>query len=204
MEKSSGGPAGGTARRSPARLGFELRDAATGGASDANTTAGMGVPTLDGLGPIGGGDHSQEEYLELDRRAADDVARRAATGARPRSGDSGVAGGEGAPIVTERSRVRDRRGRRRVSSGGPWEATAGLQPGGRDRQFVLGLPARPTQARMADPRHPDDVGGQARAIFAIVEHALNEAGFGLADVVRTRMFVTDISRGGIRTARGPW
>lgn len=48
------------------RLGFELHDAATGGASDANTTAGMGIPTLDGLGPIGGGDHSDDEYLELD------------------------------------------------------------------------------------------------------------------------------------------
>jgi glutamate carboxypeptidase len=46
-------------------LGFELRDAATGGASDANTTAGMGVPTLDGLGPIGGLDHSPGEYLEV-------------------------------------------------------------------------------------------------------------------------------------------
>jgi glutamate carboxypeptidase len=48
------------------RLGFELRDAATGGASDANTTAGVGVPTLDGLGPIGGNDHAPSEYLELD------------------------------------------------------------------------------------------------------------------------------------------
>jgi glutamate carboxypeptidase len=46
-------------------LGFELRDAATGGASDANTTAGMGVPTVDGLGPIGGLDHSPGEYLEV-------------------------------------------------------------------------------------------------------------------------------------------
>jgi glutamate carboxypeptidase len=46
-------------------LGFELRDAATGGASDANTTAGMGVPTVDGLGPIGGMDHSPQEYLEV-------------------------------------------------------------------------------------------------------------------------------------------
>ena len=45
-------------------LGFELKDAATGGASDANTTAGMGVPTIDGLGPIGGFDHSPDEYLE--------------------------------------------------------------------------------------------------------------------------------------------
>lgn len=48
------------------RLGFSVRDAATGGASDANTTAGLGVPTLDGLGPIGGLDHSPEEYLEID------------------------------------------------------------------------------------------------------------------------------------------
>jgi glutamate carboxypeptidase len=48
------------------RLGFPLKDAATGGASDANTTGGMGVPTLDGLGPVGGGDHSPAEYLELD------------------------------------------------------------------------------------------------------------------------------------------
>ena len=48
------------------RLGFDGRDVATGGASDANTTAGMGVPTLDGLGPIGGNDHAPTEYLELD------------------------------------------------------------------------------------------------------------------------------------------
>ncbi len=53
------------ARAIAASLGFKLTDAATGGASDANTTAGMGVPTLDGLGPIGGLDHSPEEYLEV-------------------------------------------------------------------------------------------------------------------------------------------
>ena len=46
-------------------LGFELHDAATGGASDANTTAALGVPTLDGLGPIGGDDHSVDEWLDL-------------------------------------------------------------------------------------------------------------------------------------------
>jgi glutamate carboxypeptidase len=45
-------------------LGFEVRDAATGGASDANTTAGLGVPSLDGLGPSGGMDHSPEEWLD--------------------------------------------------------------------------------------------------------------------------------------------
>lgn len=47
-------------------LGFELRDAATGGVSDGNTTAGLGLPTLDGLGPIGGDNHSPAEYLVLD------------------------------------------------------------------------------------------------------------------------------------------
>jgi glutamate carboxypeptidase len=47
-------------------LGFDVRDTATGGASDANTTSGMGIPTLDGLGPIGGNDHSPAEYLEIE------------------------------------------------------------------------------------------------------------------------------------------
>ena len=49
-----------------AAIGFPLKDAATGGASDANTTAGMGVPTIDGLGPVGGNDHAPSEYLEVD------------------------------------------------------------------------------------------------------------------------------------------
>jgi glutamate carboxypeptidase len=48
-----------------ADLGFALGDAETGGGSDANTTAGVGVPTLDGLGPVGGNDHSPLEYIEV-------------------------------------------------------------------------------------------------------------------------------------------
>ena len=44
-------------------LGFEV--AATGGASDANFVAALGVPTLDGLGPVGGGDHGVDEWLDL-------------------------------------------------------------------------------------------------------------------------------------------
>lgn len=46
-------------------LGFAVRDAATGGASDANTTSAAGTPTIDGLGPIGGDDHSPSEWLDL-------------------------------------------------------------------------------------------------------------------------------------------
>jgi glutamate carboxypeptidase len=48
------------------RLGLEFADTSTGGASDANTTSGLGVATLDGLGPVGGHAHSPDEYLELD------------------------------------------------------------------------------------------------------------------------------------------
>jgi glutamate carboxypeptidase len=66
MEKSeASGRLAALAASLAAELGFELRDAATGGASDANTTAALGVPTLDGLGPIGGDDHSVDEWLDL-------------------------------------------------------------------------------------------------------------------------------------------
>jgi glutamate carboxypeptidase len=54
------------ARKIAERLGFEVMDAATGGASDANTVAGLGVPVLDGLGPVGGADHAPGEWLDLD------------------------------------------------------------------------------------------------------------------------------------------
>jgi len=47
-------------------LGFSLADAATGGASDANTTSAAGTPTIDGLGPIGGDDHAPAEWLDLE------------------------------------------------------------------------------------------------------------------------------------------
>lgn len=47
-------------------LGFSIDHVLTGGASDASYTCDYGIPTLDGLGPIGGRDHSPYEYLELD------------------------------------------------------------------------------------------------------------------------------------------
>jgi glutamate carboxypeptidase len=48
-----------------ADIGFDLHDTATGGASDGNTTSAAGLPTLDGLGPIGGDDHSADEWVDL-------------------------------------------------------------------------------------------------------------------------------------------
>jgi glutamate carboxypeptidase len=46
-------------------LGFSVHHVLTGGASDASFAASHGVPALDGLGPIGGRDHSPDEYLVL-------------------------------------------------------------------------------------------------------------------------------------------
>ncbi len=46
-------------------LGFSINHVLTGGASDASYATGCGVPALDGLGPIGGLDHSPNEYLML-------------------------------------------------------------------------------------------------------------------------------------------
>ena len=54
------------ARDSARELGFEINDVATGGASDANVLASLGLPVLDGLGPVGGLDHSPDEYIEAD------------------------------------------------------------------------------------------------------------------------------------------
>lgn len=46
-------------------IGFELEAAATGGISYANYLAGLGLPVIDGLGPVGGLDHSPSEYIEV-------------------------------------------------------------------------------------------------------------------------------------------
>ena len=54
-------------------LGWKLGEAAVGGGSDGNFTAGLGIPTLDGLGGVGDGAHASHEHTlisELPRRAA--------------------------------------------------------------------------------------------------------------------------------------
>jgi glutamate carboxypeptidase len=47
------------------RLGINLTESSTGGGSDANFVAPLGVPVLDGLGAIGDGAHSEREYVNL-------------------------------------------------------------------------------------------------------------------------------------------
>jgi glutamate carboxypeptidase len=53
-----------TAREVARELGFELGEGGTGGGSDGNFTAALGVPTLDGLGPRGDGAHALHEHVE--------------------------------------------------------------------------------------------------------------------------------------------
>ena len=83
-------------------------------------------------------------------------------------------------------------GRRRISSGGPWERAAGYS-----RAIVVGDSCWVAGTTDAGPdgvsQHPGDIGGQARAVFKIIEGAMAAGGFALADVVRTRMFVTDMA-----------
>lgn len=77
-----------------------------------------------------------------------------------------------------------------VSSGGPWEARYGYS-----RVAVAGDSAYVAGTTDAGPDgrslHPGDPAAQARAILEIIGRALSEAGFSLADVVRTRMYVTE-------------
>jgi len=51
------------AKKLAADLGFELDEASTGGGSDGNFTAALGVPTLDGMGAIGAGAHAAHEHI---------------------------------------------------------------------------------------------------------------------------------------------
>ena len=81
--------------------------------------------------------------------------------------------------------------RRRISSGGPWEEQIGYSRAvvDGDTCWVSGTTdAGPDRAS----QHPGDAAAQARAVWAIIERALGEAGFSLADVVRTRTYVTSI------------
>jgi glutamate carboxypeptidase len=54
------------ARKLAAELGFELDEAATGGGSDGNFTAALGVPTLDGMGAVGEGAHAAHESVVIE------------------------------------------------------------------------------------------------------------------------------------------
>ncbi|KGH44525.1 endoribonuclease L-PSP [Modestobacter caceresii] len=80
----------------------------------------------------------------------------------------------------------------RLGSGAPWEAVVGYS-----RVVVAGDTAwvsGTTATVDGQVVHPGDAGAQTRVALATIARSLDEAGFALGDVVRTRMYVTDISR----------
>jgi enamine deaminase RidA (YjgF/YER057c/UK114 family) len=80
---------------------------------------------------------------------------------------------------------------RRISSGGPWEDVVGYS-----RAVVAGpwvLVAGCTATVDGEVRYEDDAYAQARTALEIGVAALADAGVSAADVVRTRMYVTDIA-----------
>ncbi len=85
-------------------------------------------------------------------------------------------------------------GRRRISSGGPYEARYGYSRAivDGDRCWVAGTTDAGADGTSG---HPGDAAAQARAAWGIVAKALEDGGFTLGDVVRTRMYVVSMADG---------
>lgn len=82
--------------------------------------------------------------------------------------------------------------RKNISSGAPWESIVGYSRAVRvgNHVWVAGTTATDEQGNVVSA---GDAAGQTRCVLRKIELALNQAGAKLHDVVRTRMFVTDIS-----------
>ena len=81
---------------------------------------------------------------------------------------------------------------KRVSSGGPFEDVVGYSRAvaAGDQVWVSGC----TSVLDGRVMHAGDMGAQAARAIGVIETALAEVGAALADVVRTRIYVTDIAR----------
>lgn len=79
--------------------------------------------------------------------------------------------------------------RRLISTGSPFEKTAGYSRAVVDGDFCF--VAGTTGYDYATMQMPPDVAEQTRNCFRTISRALDEAGFGLADVVRARYYILD-------------
>lgn len=81
--------------------------------------------------------------------------------------------------------------KKRISSGAPWESEVGYSRAVRtgNRIEVAGT----TAMREGKPQFPDDPYNQAKLALEIIQKAIEEAGGSMADVVRTRIYITELS-----------
>jgi enamine deaminase RidA (YjgF/YER057c/UK114 family) len=82
--------------------------------------------------------------------------------------------------------------RKKISSGAPWESVVGYSRAVRVGNLIE--VSGTTAMKDGKLQHPGDMAGQTRVCLQIIEAALREAGAEMSDVVRTRMYVTDIAR----------
>jgi len=83
--------------------------------------------------------------------------------------------------------------RQRISSGSPYEPAIGFSRAVRVGNMVFVAGTGPVQTDGTSSA-PDDMEAQTRRCLEIINSALDQAGASLSDVVRTRMFVTDIGQ----------
>lgn len=83
--------------------------------------------------------------------------------------------------------------RRNISTGTPWEPIVGYARAVRISSHVW-VSGTTASNEVGEVMHVGDAAGQTRYILQKIEHALTSAGAALSDVVRTRMYVTDISQ----------
>lgn len=81
----------------------------------------------------------------------------------------------------------DKSARTNIRSGAPWEPLVGYSRAVRMGRFIA-------VSGSAAVDGEDDAYGQAKQCIEVIRNALEEAGAGLQDVVRTRMYVTDIEQ----------
>lgn len=87
--------------------------------------------------------------------------------------------------------VADRAGRKCASSGSKWEPLMGYSRAVRSGNIIA---VTGTVGINADGTWPDGVGGQAARSLEIIQAAIEALGGSIQNVIRTRMYVTDISK----------
>jgi enamine deaminase RidA (YjgF/YER057c/UK114 family) len=87
--------------------------------------------------------------------------------------------------------ISDRAGRKCASSGSKWEPLMGYSRAVRSGNFIA---VTGTVGINADGTYPEKLGDQTRRSLAIIRAAIEKLGGSMSHVIRTRMYVTDVSK----------